>query len=325
MVSKEDGIHSKFWKKSIKLEVVLKNTTHRKFFCQNIYCPFRIDAFVARTVGYTTARVWGFAYFYDKVNKDPRRLARWDYFIPAGLAGGAIAGIVTNPIDIVFNRMQVDEMYPQAARRNYKNLLDGLLKVSEEGALFRGALANGLKVGAICASMTSIFDLCKENSYFFFGPHYINRLWSTVIAATFGTIFSMPFDHIRTRLHTMRPLPTGQMPYNNTFDCLEKIIRYECNPKYGSNLQSIFAGLEAYWLRLFLICYLSQFLLDYYHANCYDQEFWQPARFHYQAGIDYDVHDPYTDAFNKHLVASYTGEGGIPAAHPSGKEGMMII
>lgn len=241
------------------------------------------------------------------------------------MAGGLVAGIATNPIDIVFNRMQVDELYPQAARRNYRNLLDGLYKVGEEGAFFRGSLANGLKLGAICSSMTLIYDLCKENSYFFFGPHWINRFWSTAIAATVGTVVSMPFDMIRTRLHTMRPLPTGQMPYKNTLDCLEKIIRYECNTKYSSNLQSLYAGLEAYWLRLFLICYFSQFLLDYYHANDFVQEFWQPARFHFQTGIDYDIHAPYTDAFNKHLVASYTGEGGLPAAHPTGKDGMIII
>lgn len=85
------------------------------------------------------------------------------------------------------------------------------------------------------------------------------------------------------------------------------------------------AGLEAYFLRLFFICYVSQFLLDYYHSNAYAQEFWQPARFNYQTGIDYDIHDPYTDAFNKKLVASYTGQGGMAAASVSGKEGMIII
>jgi len=63
-------------------------------------------------MGYTTARVWAFCYFYDWVNPDPRRVARIDYFAAAGILGGATAGILTNPIDIVFNRMQVDEMYP---------------------------------------------------------------------------------------------------------------------------------------------------------------------------------------------------------------------
>lgn len=168
-----------------------------------------MDAFFFRTVGYTTARVWAFGYFYDKVNKDPRRVARPDLFVLAGAVGGAVAGVLTNPIDIVFNRMQVDEMYPQAARRNYSNLLEGLTKVAEEGALFRGASANALKLAALCSSMTNVYDWCKENSYFFFGPHWINRLWATAVAAGLGTAFALPFDMIRTRLHTMRPLPTG--------------------------------------------------------------------------------------------------------------------
>ena len=148
------------------------------------------------------------------------------------------------------------------------------MKVSDERALMRGATANGLKLGAICASMTSIFDLCKENSYFWFGPSWINRLWSTVIAVTLGTVVSMPFDMIRTRLYTMRPLPNGVMPYSDTFDCLVKILKYECQEAKSSNFGSIYAGLEAYWLRLFLICYLSQFILDFYHRNNYVSEFW---------------------------------------------------
>ena len=85
------------------------------------------------------------------------------------------------------------------------------------------------------------------------------------------------------------------------------------------------AGFEAYWLRLFLICWLSQYVLDYYHAGNYDPEFWQPARFHFQGGIDYDVHAPYTDAFNKYMVSSYVGKGGFSAAHPNGKDQMIII
>lgn len=160
-------------------------------------------------MAYTTARVWAFTYFYDKLNPDPRRVAKADNMLYSGLLGGAIAGFVTNPFDVVFNRMQVDELYPQAARRNYSGLLDGLGKVADEGALFRGAPANALKIGAIASSMTLIFDWCKENSYYFFGPHWINRLWGTAVAALCGTLASMPFDMVRTRLHTMRPLPNG--------------------------------------------------------------------------------------------------------------------
>lgn len=67
-----------------------------------------VDGFFARTMAYTTARVWGFCYFYDYVNPDPRRTARLDMYIMAGTAGGFVAGVVSNPIELVFTRMQVD-------------------------------------------------------------------------------------------------------------------------------------------------------------------------------------------------------------------------
>lgn len=176
-----------------------------------------------RTFAYTTARVWSFLYFYDWLNPDPRRVARPDYYAFAGIAGGLVGGIISNPAEVVFTRMQVDEMYPVNARRNYKNFIDGIYKVAEEGALMRGCVANGLKVAALCASMTNIYDWCKEQLYFFFGPSAINRFCGTAAAVTLGTVVSMPFDMVKTRLQTMRPLPTGQFPYTGTLDCLVKV------------------------------------------------------------------------------------------------------
>ena len=71
--------------------------------------------------------------------------------------------------------------------------------------------------------MTGIHDLAKENSYYWFGPSTINRFFGTACAVTVGTLASMPFDMIRVRLQTMRPLPNGVYPYNGTVDCLGKV------------------------------------------------------------------------------------------------------
>jgi hypothetical protein len=102
-------------------------------------------------------------------------------------------------------------------------------------------------------------------------------------------------------------------------------LYYECSAHHNSNPGALFAGTFVGFLRLFLICWVSQYVLDFYHARNYVQEFWQPARFHFQGGIDYDIHDPYTDAFNKKLVAYSQGMGGLPAAHPNGKDGVALI
>lgn len=102
-----------------------------------------------------------------------------------------------------------------------------MVKVTQEGAIFRGAFANGLKLGGIVSLATGIMDYMKENTYYFFGPMYLTRLVGVTAGVTTAMVLSMPFDTIRTRLHTMRPLPNGEMPYKGTVDCLSKMIKYE--------------------------------------------------------------------------------------------------
>jgi len=104
-------------------EILRAGGGFRKFYTS-------FDAFLIRTLGFTTARIACFGFFYDWINSDPRRQARPDAYAFAGLMGGLTAGIITNPIDIVFTRMQVDEMYDQRMRYNYKNFIDGLIRVS---------------------------------------------------------------------------------------------------------------------------------------------------------------------------------------------------
>ena len=57
----------------------------------------KFDAFFMRTVTYTTFRVWGFLYFYDWWNKDPRRAPRYDFYAACGLLGGFAGGFLSNP------------------------------------------------------------------------------------------------------------------------------------------------------------------------------------------------------------------------------------
>lgn len=55
-------------------------------------------------------------------------------------------------------------------------------------------------------------------------------------------------------------------------------------------------------------------------------EFWQPARFNYQSGLDYDVHDPYTDSFNKWMVQRFLQESEeLPEFMPEGKGSINYV
>ena len=189
-------------------------------------------------------------YFYDWVTPDPRRQPRQDFYTYAGVVGGAVGGILANPFEIVFTRMQADEMYPEQCRRNYKSFVDGFIKVAEEGALFRGALANGLKLAGLVTVGGGMYDWMKENMFYFLGPISLNRIVGTLIGAGCAMLVSMPFDTIRTRLHTMRPLPNGEYPYNGVFDCFVKIYRYECQFSKHNNFGSFYTGGQPYLVRL---------------------------------------------------------------------------
>ena len=50
---------------------------------------------------------------------------------------------------------------------------------------------------------------------------------SAAAAGFFCAYFSLPFDLIKTRLQNMKPLPSGELPYNGVMDCSSKILKHE--------------------------------------------------------------------------------------------------
>ena len=54
-------------------------------------------------------------------------------------------------------------------------------------------------------------------------------------------------------------------------------------------------------------------------------EFWQPARFNYQGGIDYDIHEPFTDGFNKYMMSKWYITESEAAFSPDTKTQLKIV
>lgn len=275
------------------------------------------EGFLLKTVGYTTARVSAFLYFYDWVNKDPRRYAKPEKLLYAAVPAGLIAGIVTNPLEIVFARMQVEDL---GYRRNYTSFYDGFVKTCQEGAIFRGAIANGLRISMLLGTMTGLADWMKENSYYFLGPSNINRALGTIFGATVGSIASMPFDTIRMRLYAQQALPNGKMPYAHALDVFNKIATYESNHKHHASFNSLYNGFLAYFGRYIAIFLVSQYLLDWYQSGHFQPEQWTSARYSFPTGIDFDIHDPYTMTYHKAVVHQSTdGSEETKMYNPDGK------
>lgn len=184
----------------------------------------------------------------------------------ASFCGGFAAGVVTNPVDIVYNRQAADALLPNQIRRNYTSFLDGLIKVNAEGALFRGSIASGWSYGMLLASMSYLYDYLKEYMYWIFGPTSWIRPLTLLPTAYVGTLLYLPFDNIKVRYHTMTAMPDGSMPYKRfVHTVLQVIISFKYNQtlKYEASLtkfSSLIAyhngGVPAFWklyINLFIV------------------------------------------------------------------------
>ena len=202
------------------------------------------DSLLMRGLWGGSWRTYFWCYFYNQVNKDPRRAPHWSIGTLASFLGGFCAGVITNPVDVIYNRQAADALYPKGLSRNYSSFLHGLSSIHVEGALFRGAIASGVSAGVSLCSMSYIYDQFKELLYFWFGPTQWLRPLALFPTAFFGTAMYLPFDNCKVRLHTMRALPTGEMPYNGLLDCASKIIKYECQINKLSNIFAFHNGLS---------------------------------------------------------------------------------
>ncbi|GME59792.1 mitochondrial dicarboxylate carrier [Neofusicoccum parvum] len=120
-------------------------------------------------------------------------------------ASGFLGGIVGNPADVLNVRMQHDAALPPAERRNYKNAIDGLIRMTrEEGAkaLFRGVWPNSMRAVLMTASQLASYDGFKSAILQYtplqdgLGTHF-----SASFAAGFvATTVCSPVDVIKTRV-----------------------------------------------------------------------------------------------------------------------------
>lgn len=176
----------------------------------------------------------------------------WGLQAYAGFMGGFCAGVLTNPIDVVYNRQVADALYPDHLKRNYTSLIDGLIKANAERALLRGAVASGAAYGALHTGMSQTYDFLKEYLYYFFGPTVWLRPLVLLPTAAVGVFLYLPFDNIKVRLHTMTQLPNGEFPYTGFLDGLKKALKHEGSISQHSSPLALHSGAAPAFFRLYL-------------------------------------------------------------------------
>ena len=119
---------------------------------------------------------------------------------------GAIGGMVGNPADIINIRMQNDTSLEASKRRNYKNAIDGLFRMTkDEGAkkLFVGLTPNLVRGILMTASQVVTYDVTKDflvTSMNFDPTKKTTHFAASLFAGLVATTICSPADVIKTRI-----------------------------------------------------------------------------------------------------------------------------
>lgn len=220
-----------------------------------------IDSALLRQAIYSTARLGLYRTFMDwgatRHNQTSSNVPLWEKSLYS-LSSGAIASVIGNPADIALIRMQADFTLPISQRRNYKNVINAISRIlKEEGVftLWRGSTPTVFRAMSINFGMLAPFDQAKEILSYYYGDSQQVRIASSLIAAFFACIFSLPFDNIKTKYQRMSKNPEGTLPYSSFFDCFSKSFKRE-------GVLGLYVGFSTYLARVGPHAVITLLLLD---------------------------------------------------------------
>ncbi|CAD7696506.1 unnamed protein product [Ostreobium quekettii] len=208
-----------------------------------------LSAGLLRQATYTTARLGIFNTLSAELKhrNQGQNLPLW-MKAACGLTAGGLGALVGTPADLSLIRMQADATLPPEQKRNYKNVMDALLRITrEEGffGLFRGAAPTVTRAMALNMGMLASNDQAREmlvDAGFEKGS-YVVVLGGSTIAGFFASACSLPFDFVKTRMQRMTANPDGTMPYKGSIDCAVKTFTQEGPLKF-------YTGFPTYFIRI---------------------------------------------------------------------------
>ena len=130
---------------------------------------------------------------------------------------GFLGGIAGNPADVLNVRMQHDAALPLDRRRNYRNAIDGLVRmIREEGvvSLFRGVWPNSARAMLMTASQLASYDGFKQallDSKLGFKDDLRTHFTASLAAGFVATTVCSPVDVIKTRVMSAHEHGQGVM------------------------------------------------------------------------------------------------------------------
>ena len=163
-----------------------------------------LSASLLRQITYSTTRFG----VYEELKQDFTTQSSSPSFptlIAMASTSGFVGGIVGNPADVLNVRMQHDAALPVEQRRNYKNAIDGLIRMTrEEGwkSLFRGVWPNSMRAVLMTASQLASYDGFKRMliEHTPLTDNLTTHFSASFLAGFVATTVCSPVDVIKTRI-----------------------------------------------------------------------------------------------------------------------------
>lgn len=209
-----------------------------------------LSAGLTRQVLYTGARLGLYDVFTEQAKTPGEKSLPFYKTTLCALSAGGLAAVIGNPADLGLIRMQTDSMLPAEQRANYRHAghaLGDILKKEGFLGLFAGVVPTATRAMALNLGMLGGNTVCKD---FLADTVGIKRNSAThvntaaLMAGFFASVFSLPFDFVKTQIQRQKPDPTtGKLPFANALACAR-------NTLVTKGPLGFYAGFPTYYFRI---------------------------------------------------------------------------
>jgi solute carrier family 25 (mitochondrial oxoglutarate transporter), member 11 len=204
-----------------------------------------LDTAIVRQIFYGTTRLGLFYSFLDHFKKKNNGEPTLFQKSISSISAGGIAAFVSNPADLILVRMQADGTLPVEQRRNYKNVFEGVSRVTKEEGftkLWRGCLPTVARAMIINLALLAPFEEFKHRLKNAIPNTHTRTIVSSLMASFIGSFASLPLDNAKTKLQKMKAVD-GVLPYNGIVDCVMKTVKNE-------GVSKLWVGFPTYYIRI---------------------------------------------------------------------------
>lgn len=228
-----------------------------------------LSAGLLRQATYTTTRLGIYTWLFELATGDDGKPPNFATKMGLGMCAGVCGAFVGTPAEVSLIRMTSDGRLPPAERRNYKSVVDALVRiVREEGVatLWRGAIPTMGRAMVVNGAQLASYSQAKQQllATKYFDDNILLHFVASMISGLITTIASMPVDIAKTRIQNMKTI-NGVPEYKGTTDVLLRIVR-------GEGPLALWKGFTPYYARLgphtvLTFIFLEQ-LNQAYHQYC---------------------------------------------------------